>query len=92
MIKIGNDFEIERDGNCWNLHRIITGVSRRKETKGQPTTYRQTRYYNSLETICEKIIDIRAGYAEQLDEVVEKIDEAKREIKVALANWEKRDE
>jgi len=77
MIKVGTEFEIERDNNCWALHHYREGFNKKAQ---KPTRTKKTTYYNTLPRVCQEIIDRRAGMAETLDGVVEQIDRAREEL------------
>jgi hypothetical protein len=80
MIKINNRFRIEQDR--YNTILIETYLSTNKDT-GQVKDKERETYYPTLEKACHAILD-KSAMCETAQGIIDKIEEAKREIVLAL--------
>lgn len=80
MIKVNEDFEFEKDKFQWILHEWKDSESKEGEAKRVKTT----TYHGSLEQVCNRIVQNSAGKCESVSEIIDVIDNAKRDILTAI--------
>ena len=65
MIKINDQFSVERDKYQWLLHDTKDGISK----KGEPIKVTRTTYHPKLEQCCSKISERMMGECESVQEI-----------------------
>ena len=66
-IKINDDYTMEKDLYCWNLHYWYEG----KKKGGGTTRKKKTTYHANLLQVCNEIADKEAGNCTSLEEIKE---------------------
>ena len=89
IIKINDRFSIERDSDGWTLYEAKTGIN--PKTKELTASVRR-RYYPTLHTIINHMIDLAPSEASTLRELVWEIDQIRGSIFSALRHVPKANE
>lgn len=83
VIRINEDFSVERDSHCWHLHQWRDGKNPRT---GEPTRAKRTTYHATLEQVARAVLDRSAGEAESMEELLEVLERTKYEIMEVIGN------
>ena len=81
MTPINEDFEVEWDGNCWNLYEWYDGF-RVEDGKKIPCRKKApARYYSDIVPLCKAVLNRSAGNAcRRAENIVEAVYHAEKSL------------
>lgn len=78
MIKVNDNYEIERDKYQWFLHEIGEKIASSGKNEGMPIQTRRTTYHASFTQVANEIIERQMGRCTSLEEISELLGDCQR--------------
>ena len=73
MIKINDEFSIDRDANNWILRQSWVEVAKSGKRKGELIQKERKRYFGTLKQLCHHTVDLGLDHTQGMEELLKSL-------------------